>query len=234
MLEHTVLDETAEWRDANGGAEMAASGLGRTASHDSSNARRTNSRVASLRAAFEQSDQSAEPVKRRFNSEDGLNERISELGKEHEAEIAKLKIELEKEKDLRVAYEERVTSLEEEIEELSAQLEDQDEALRMETEDRKQRGTRDAENRVVVLQQQLSELKRSMATSTRPNTQVSDGTFREELGAIRDEIQNWVVNNFRRVKVEATQEEMHADFCSSTWIVDKEENQCMPSTTAMA
>lgn len=198
--ENTALES----QKANGGTEMAAPAFGRTVSNDSNNARRTNSRVASLRAAFEQADQPVEPARRRFNSEDGINERNAEVSKEHEAEITRLNAELEREKDLRLEYEEKVTSLEEELEELNSQLEEQEEAWHVELESRSQVKNRDAEDRVSALQKQLADLKRDISTSVRPNIQVSDTTFREELGVLQHEIQNWVVNNFRRVKLEAT------------------------------
>lgn len=186
--------------------------------------RTTSSKFASIRAAFEQgppADGAADGMKRRAGPSSRGSE-STENKREYEAEIARLKDELEKEKELRIAYEEKVTGMEEEIEELSSQLEERDEAWREEYERRALQERSEAEERLHMmqnevrsqrqetstLQQQLSELKRSVSASTRITTEVSDSTFRQEIDILQHEVQNWVVNNFRRIKVEVSGDDL--------------------------
>ena len=186
--------------------------------------RSSSSKFANLRAAFEQgaSTEGTEGgLKRRLASSSRASESTDRKG-EYEAEIARLKDQLEKEKELRIAYEEKVTSMEEEIDELNSQEEVRDEELRDEYERRALRENKEADDRfaslqnetrnykqeVADLQRQLSELKKSVSSSTRMSAQVSDSTFKQEMGILQHEVQNWVVNNFRRVKSEASPDEL--------------------------
>lgn len=206
----------------NGGQERPKSSSSTSSMPNRGSMRSTSSKFASLRAAFEQgpsAETTTDTAKRRLASgEKSSVDRFSERKQEYEAEIARLKDDLEKEKDLRLAFEEKVTSVEEELDELNAQLEERDEEyersitqLKTEAEaqlnamasEARSRG-QDADN----LQRQLADLKRSVSTSTRTTSQVSDTTFRQEIDVIQHEIQNWVVNNFRRVKVEASPDEL--------------------------
>ena len=195
--------------------------------------RSTSSKFASLRAAFENKGSSANGspdsgVKRRLTSSSDLNvSKTRERNQEYESEIAKLKDELEKERELRVAYEDKVTSLEEEMEESNAQMQKQTDALAIATEKvnqleqledaRAEDEAGDEEDEAMngnhtqdsaALRRQLSDLKRSISRSTRPTGQLTDTTLRQEIGLLQHEMQNWVVNNFRKVKVEATSAEL--------------------------
>ncbi|KAF2479099.1 hypothetical protein BDY17DRAFT_327895 [Neohortaea acidophila] len=153
----------------------------------------------------------------------GLKRRLTNGSTNHyDREMAILKEELVQEKELRLAYEEKVTSLEEEIEELNTQLQERDEYWRAEYEHQHEQERTDVQRQLNTvteearshrqeaanLQRQLSELKKSVSASTRPSTHVSDTTFREEFGLLQHEIQNWVVQNFRRVKIEVSSEEL--------------------------
>jgi hypothetical protein len=87
--------------------------------------RSTSSKFASLRATFEQrnaADRSADGSRRRPTTSEKPREMTDEQKQTYDAEIARLKDELEKEKELRVAFEEKVTTLEEEVERLTEAL----------------------------------------------------------------------------------------------------------------
>ena len=191
--------------------------------------RSASSKIASLRATFEQGNaapagaEKKSPRRLASTSEkekaDGM---IAEQILGYTTEIIELKDKLEKEKELRVAFEERVTSLEEEVHDLSGALNQRDEQWQEEFEKRSAdllidaesrldiaaKEARSRENEAVSLQRQLAELKQTVAASTRITPQVSDTTFRQEVDTLQYEMQNWVVNNFRRVKVELSTEEL--------------------------
>jgi hypothetical protein len=205
----------------NGSRERKASTSSASSSIKRGGTRNASSKFASLRAAFEQpnpSEAAPDSVKRRLSSSEKSLDRVSERKHEYEAEINKLKDELEKEKEMRIAYEEKVTQLEEESEELQAQLEEQEheheqtiQRLKTEAEARLNAMASEVRSRTQDnnnLQKQLVDLKRSVSTSTRTSPQVSDTTFAQEIGILQHEVQNWVVNNFRRVRLEATPEEL--------------------------
>lgn len=231
--------------------------------------RNTSSKFASLRAAFEKTGAPANGSlehagrARLASSSDLSMEKTRERHHEYEAEIARLKDELENERELRVAFEDKVGSLEEEIEkerelrvgfedkigtfgeemdsknekvlkqveQLNAanekllkqaeelavalekinqleQLEDaranDDEASDGDEEGADQNRNQDS----AALRRQLSDLKRSISRSTRPTGQLTDTTLRQEIGLLQHEVQNWVVNNFRKVKIEASPAEL--------------------------
>ncbi|KAI9682679.1 MAG: hypothetical protein M1829_006666 [Trizodia sp. TS-e1964] len=50
------------------------------------------------------------------------------------------------------------------------------------------------------LQRHVLELKHSISTSTRTEGQMADDLFREKLQTLGHDLQNWTINNFRRVK----------------------------------
>ena len=176
--------------------------------------RSTSSKFASLRAAFEQgpsADSATDSAKRRLTSGDKSVDRVSERKQEYEAEITRLKDELEKERELRVAFEEKITSMEEGIEERDGEFEGRMMQMKTEAEGRLNAMASEARSRsqdASNLQKQLADLKRSVSTSTRTSPQVSDTTFRQEIDILQHEVQNWVVNNFRRVKIEDSPDEL--------------------------
>ncbi|GAB7360510.1 hypothetical protein MBLNU230_g8460t1 [Neophaeotheca triangularis] len=65
-----------------------------------------------------------------------------------------------------------------------------------------------AEGETRTLKSQLTDLKRSISVSTRVENEVSDGTFVQEMGRLQHEVQNWVVNNFRRAKLQQSYDEI--------------------------
>jgi hypothetical protein len=187
--------------------------------------RSTSSKFASLRATFEQknaADRSADGSRRRPTTSEKPREMTDEQKQIYEAEIARLKDELEKEKELRVAFEEKVTTLEEEVERLTEALEQRDEQWRKEFEMRSAqlmdeaelridtiaKEARSRQNEATNLHRQLADLKQTIASSTRAGDQVSDATLRQEFEIIQHEVQNWVVNHFRRVKCELSPAEL--------------------------
>ena len=205
----------------NIGQDRPKSSSSTSSAQDRGSMRSTSSKFASLRAAFEQGPSSGttpDTTKRRLASSEKSLDRFSERKQEYEVEIARLKDDLEQEKDLRVAFEEKVTGLEEEIDELHSQIEEREgeynrSMMQLKTEaeaqlnamasEARSRG-QDADN----LQRQLADLKRSVSASTRTSPQVSDTTIRQEIDVLQHEIQNWVVNNFRRMKIEASPNEI--------------------------
>jgi predicted nucleic acid-binding Zn-ribbon protein len=179
-------------------------------------ARSTSSKFASLRANFEQpnSPESAgDSTKRKLSNIEHVTDRAGERKQELEGELTRLKDELEKEREMRIAYEEKVTQLEEEVDELQSQLEEQEHEheqqtlqLKSEAESRINALASEARNRTHDtnnLQKQLVDLKRDVSASTRSSPQTSDATFRQEVEILQHEVQNWVVNNYRRVKLDA-------------------------------
>lgn len=187
--------------------------------------RSTSSKFASLRATFENSastEDSPSVMRRRQASSDKTHDLTWEQREAYESEIAKIKADLEQEKELRISFEEKITGLEEEIESLHEQLGQRDEQWRDEFEKRSAELMEAAESRLDMmasearsredealnLQKQLSDLKQGIATSTRSGLQVSDTTFKQEFDVLQYEVQNWVVNHFRRIKVEASAEQM--------------------------
>ena len=244
----------------NGSSERSSSAASKSPPPSRAGVRSASSKFANLRAAFEKeesTDGSSDRVKRSLTSSDrrgnARNEKIQEHEaeivrlkdelekekelrlsaresesnngnagkKELEAEIARLNDELEREKDLRFEFEEKVTSQEDEIEELNSKIEEKEAALREEYERRSQLEKSETQDRLSVmesearsrassLQKEISSLKRSISTSTRRMTQTSDTTFRQEIGILQHEVQNWVVHNYRKVKNQESPEELCA------------------------
>ena len=222
----------------NGGRNRTKSTSSTSSSPNRSGMRSTSSKFARLKAAFEQGPSvvtAIDGVKRRHVSSERSNDGFNERKKEYEAQIGQLKDELEKEKELRVAFEEKVTSLEEDVDDLNSRLEkvtsleEEIDDLKTQLEEREGEHeetitqmkveaesqldmmaseARSREDEISNLQKQLSDLKRSVSTSTRTSPQVSDSTFREEFELLQHEVQNWVVNNFRRAKIEVSADEL--------------------------
>ncbi|KAK3691895.1 hypothetical protein LTR37_018388 [Vermiconidia calcicola] len=175
----------------------------------------SSSKFANLRATFEQTPSIEAVKKRRPPSNGKAHDKSSERTREHDAEIARLKDELEKERELRIAFEEKITNLEEEMEGSVHAMEEKDGVWKAESERRSAQTDSEAEQRliaaeneaksrqaeVMILQQQLANLKRDVSASTRTSPQVSDTTFAQEMGMLQYDVQNWVVNSFRRAMV---------------------------------
>ena len=146
----------------------------------------------------------------------------------HEAEVARLKDEIEKERAMRKAAEARSTHLGKEAAALRAELKDKDahwqeEMRRKIHEARQESSSTDSVKEMhssrsrsqlapeAGLQRQLTDLKRSISRSTRVETAVtSDSTFVQEMVSLAHEIQNWTVNNYRRARISASAGELTA------------------------
>lgn len=114
-----------------------------------------------------------------------------------------LKAELERETQARQSYQEKCETLEREI--------GLGQSQRLDEAHNKINGTTDGSSGEVEtkdLQRQLYELKRSISTATRIEHQVSDSTLAQEIANLHHELQNFIVNAFRRVKLVKTPEEL--------------------------
>lgn len=184
-------------------------------------------KVLGIRAAFERSNKrmppnpprgSQSPVKRQ---EPVLEPKMIS----HEAEIASLKDELEKERTLRKEAVTLAVRLEKETESLKSELDQKDlfwrEEMRKKVHEARQEGggpgrdMHSSRNQARLgdngLQRQLTELKRSISKSTRVESVItSDATFVQEMGSLAHEVQNWTVNNYRRARISASAEELTA------------------------
>ncbi|KAF2724058.1 hypothetical protein K431DRAFT_218690 [Polychaeton citri CBS 116435] len=134
---------------------------------------------------------------------------------ELEGEIAVLKKQLREETELRAAYQERCSTLEEELAALqthdvqkpevgSSEVEPNGVAVEAVALKQHKAAEREAKRETVILRQQLVDLKRSISTSTRIESQVTDSTFAQEMEFLHHELQNWVVINFRRAKADVS------------------------------
>jgi activating signal cointegrator complex subunit 1 len=63
---------------------------------------------------------------------------------------------------------------------------------------------------LIALEKQVADLKRTISTSTRMDSVVTDSTFAQEMGMLHHELQNWVVNAFRRAKIDAAPSDLCA------------------------
>ena len=236
---HYASESRAETPDnaSDHGRSRPMSASSSTSTLNRGGVRSTSSKFASLRATFEQK-LPVEKISSSNSTKKRQHDKSAEKNQEHEVEVARLKDELEKEKELRIAFEEKTTSLEEEIDELNEALgareqlwrsenERQGMQLKSEAEDRLQAVASEArrqQEEATNLQKQLSDIKRSFSTSTRAIPQVSDTTFRQEIDILQHEVQNWVVHNFRRVKIEASVGEL----CEKLEkVVEKEQLGCL-------
>ncbi|KAI7179618.1 hypothetical protein KC316_g6979 [Hortaea werneckii] len=175
------------------------------------NSRSTSSKFANLRAAFEKDTSTDGPPKRNFA-------RSAECGRQCQDEIGKLRDERDREEEMKIALEEKCTKLEEELEALEQQTRGQKEAGRL-TPGQETNGTNEQDHEearaptaqsdeVHLLQQQLAELKKTISTSTRMSSSVTDSTFAQEMGVLHHELQNWIVLNFRRAKMDVAPNEL--------------------------
>ncbi|WPH04011.1 Hypothetical protein R9X50_00689500 [Acrodontium crateriforme] len=174
----------------------------------SGNLRSASSKFANLRAAFEKgpaNEANASPGKRSFSARSPSPRVASGRWHDHESELRKLRSELDKERELRIAQEDKSAQLTREAEQLRKQLQDGTNETPKPADSTP--NTPKKEN-VGDLQRQLSEMKRNISRSTRMESQVADSTFVREIGVLHYEIQNWVVNNFRRSKTDMTAEQM--------------------------
>lgn len=161
--------------------------------------------VASLRANFEK-DSTFDSLKRKLPSNNNNNDQAqtSTTRDQTPNSLSNLQEALTQERELRTAYEERVTALEEELDELNTRLEakSSDAERRLNSAQNEAKSHR-RENS--TLQQQLADLKRSISTSLRAGAQSSsttDSSLEQEFGLLQHEVQNWVVNHFRKARME--------------------------------
>ena len=187
-------------------------------------------KVSGIRAAFERSNKqqrvpSNNPPRARPQSPTKRQDSIAENKMlSHEAEIVRLKDELEKERKGRKEAETLAVRLAKEAKSLKSDLDQKDafwrEELRAKVheasrQDRPSRDMHSSRNQARLgdngLQRQLTELKRSISRSTRVESVItSDATFVQEMGSLAHEIQNWTVNHYRRARINASAEELTA------------------------
>lgn len=218
-----TIDTSMVASDASAAAKPSVEEPG--SPNDGDSLRRKSSKVANLRAAFERqpskrghSPRSPDAGKLRFDlspSRSRSTGREADMAKlrEQEAELMRLRDRLEKETELRQAFEDKCTALEEELEDVQAQLAQRDHKWRAELSRRSNDLVREkdkSQGEAHTLQRQLFDLKKSIAAATRLESQIADSTFAQEMQHLCHETQNWVVNNFRRVKLDKTPEEMCA------------------------
>ncbi|EME49733.1 hypothetical protein DOTSEDRAFT_68492 [Dothistroma septosporum NZE10] len=211
---------------------MAEDDTSSTSTESRDGLRRRGSKIANLRAAFEkhtENEVAAVPLKGTVGQLERMSNRnkeqeaevakwkerhdteLTKMIEDHELEIARLKGEhasnMEKEEDLRLAYEEKCTSLEEEIEMLQRKLAAQDTEWQLEMGEHcnyLQRERDQAREEARNAQRQLYELKKGISAATRIEHQISDSTFAQEVTNLAHETQNWIVNNFRKIKTDAS------------------------------
>ncbi|KAI6889687.1 hypothetical protein KC359_g267 [Hortaea werneckii] len=183
------------------------------------NFRSTSSKIANLRAAFENDTTASGPPKRNFaRSADRRRERSAECGRQCQDEIGKLRDERDREEEMKIALEEKCTKLEEELEALEQQTHEQKET-RGSSQGRETNGPNGHNHEeakpssaqseeIHLLQQQLADLKKTISTSTRMSSSVTDSTFAQEMGVLHHELQNWIVLNFRRAKMDVAPNEL--------------------------
>ncbi|KAK3670330.1 hypothetical protein LTR78_009784 [Recurvomyces mirabilis] len=84
---------------------------------------------------------------------------------------------------------------------------------------------------VTWLRRQLADLKKTISTSTRMDGQVTDSVFAQETGVLHHELQNWIVNNFRRARGDVTAQEM-CDKLSNIELTPGQRHQLRPMYAA--
>lgn len=233
----SVAQESEEPTD-NGACHDDA--LDRQASTASNTARSRGSKVSNLRAAFEQSagangtaahalalaagdgKRNITPKGRTASLDAELARLRDVAGKEREMRDA-----LARERELREAGERQVRAMDAEMETLRDQLKRRDEILQGGGGERQElvRGRdhalaelRAAKGEAAAhaaesssLLKQLADLKRSIATNTRLEShEMTDNAFCDELSTLAYQIQGWVVQHFRRTKLDATAGELCA------------------------
>ncbi|KAF2209772.1 hypothetical protein CERZMDRAFT_118413 [Cercospora zeae-maydis SCOH1-5] len=171
--------------------------------------RRTTPRIASLKATFERShsDGSLKDARRleKSKSPSRNGDSDAEALKSKDEEIARLRDLLEKETELKQALGDKCNALEEDVERLECDLErhDGDWRAEMDLQNKRLVLERDkAQDAFVEIKRQLLALKRSISTATRMDSQYADVGITAEMQNLYHEMQNWVVNTFRRTKME--------------------------------
>ncbi|KAK5135988.1 hypothetical protein LTR08_004242 [Meristemomyces frigidus] len=203
--------------DARYSLPSARAAAGRSASF-----RSTSGKIASLRAAFEKSAAVDSAARRRFPSAErkaspgmgGGVEVTTDREREYWREISRLRGERDTELQLRQSCEAKCQALEVDMACLRKRLES--ESLQNGGGEAATAGALNGlhvaktrtTDRVGALQQQLSDLKKAISTATRMDDQVTDSTFAQGMGLLHHELQNWTVNNFRRVKVDVAPSEL--------------------------
>ncbi|SMQ46214.1 unnamed protein product [Zymoseptoria tritici ST99CH_1A5] len=189
--------------------------------------RRTGSQIASLRAAFEQKDTKATgdtPMKRfeRFpvrtysarapdTEMDAL--RLKEQLREANARCVALEEKVRRSEEAAGEgrrYHDRCVKLEKDVEDLELQLQQQDGLGGGSGSTTSGSISAKSQEEASLAMRQLQDLKRSISTATWTGNQVTDSTFAQETQHLHHEVQNWVVNNFRRTKLNKTPAELCA------------------------
>lgn len=205
---------------AHGNVMSSPSSMGRRTS-----LKRSVSNVASLRATFEHAGPSETPSnwfeKAPYRS---FSERNSNRSHEQDAEISRLESRLADEVKKRESCQRELETqlkfeaknrrrLQERCEMLEKKIRD-DQTARphiIQEVPSRTNATHDASNEEsgsASMQRQLNELKRSISTATRIGNQVSDATFSQEILKLHHELQNFIVNAFRRTKLVKTPKEL--------------------------
>lgn len=187
-------------------------------------------KASGLRSAFERTNNkrlpSSNPPSGRPHSPTKRHDSIPESKVlSYEAEIARLREKVDRERSARKEAVALATRLEQEIATLSNDLDQKDsfwrEELRAKVHEARQESIRPPRDMHSSrgqarlgdngLQRQLTELKRSISRSTRVESVVtSDATFVQEMGSLAHEIQNWTVNSYRRARISASAGELTA------------------------
>lgn len=181
------------------------------------------SKVSGIKAAFERSNRRV--ASNSTKSQHSPTKKHDSLTEEKTVALTE---ELEKERNARKQLEQRCAALESRTEDLQSELNKKDaywrEELAKKVHEAKQesngptRGLHSSRGRGRLgdpeshgLQRQLTDLKRSISKSTRVETMVTaDSTFKQEMGSLAHEVQNWAVNNYRRARISASAEELTA------------------------
>ncbi|TKA61494.1 hypothetical protein B0A55_12035 [Friedmanniomyces simplex] len=127
---------------------------------------------------------------------------------------------VDKAQERRETFEERYAVLEHEVEELRMKVQQQqqhqhsnsnsnsDSRTTSPYSDRSPLSSETPE--LLLLRRQLADLKRTIALSTRLDSQVTDSVFAQETGVVHHELQNWTVHHFRRARADVPAHEMRA------------------------
>lgn len=227
---------------------------GQPSSRDS-NVAKTGRKVSGLRAALERPNKrpTISPAKSSVSPTKPQSSIPRARTPAHEAEIGRLKEQIDKERAIRKEAEARSTHLEKEAAALRAELIEKDaywqEEMRRKIHEARLENSNPSTREMhssrgqsrlapeVGLQRQLTDLKRSISRSTRVETAVtSDSTFVQEMASLAHEIQNWTVNNYRRARISASAEELtarldpmlnprHVDRLKPIWTTWRPENK---------
>lgn len=177
----------------------------------------TGSNIASLRAAFEHADAASTPMRRFEKSPSrSFSERSQSLSnryREKDTEIARLERQLADEIETRRSCQDQLKISQNRCEQLekenkSFQLSKSQQSSQSHSPSNSTQNGSVEDGETKSIQRQLYELKRSISTATRIENQVSDSTFAQEFANLHHELQNFIVNTFRRTKVTKTTQEL--------------------------